>query len=68
MKSFYMDQTNSTGNDFIFDDVYKNAKNKNKFSKNPKFVYFNALMKMKKKLSDKNQIYSQVFCAPKFKE
>ena len=34
---------------FIFDDVYKNAKEKEQFSTNAKYAYFNALAKIKNK-------------------
>ena len=37
--------------DLIYDEVYKNASHKNKYSKNPKYVYYNALLNMKQKMS-----------------
>jgi len=37
--------------DLIYDEIYRNASHKNKYSKNPKYSYYNALLSMKQKLS-----------------
>lgn len=34
---------------------------KQKFEKDPKYNYFNAVMQMKRKLSSKEQVYKKVF-------
>lgn len=54
-------------NEFIFDEIYRNASNKHKYSSNPKYTYFNALMQLKGKLSDNDGVYRKVFEAPRNK-
>lgn len=66
--SFYLDQHPSIPADYIYDDLYKNVTNKSKFSRNPKYSYFNALMRMKQKLGDQQSIYEKVFQQPLAKD
>jgi len=37
---------------FIFDETYKSKYEKSKFAHNPKFAYFNAVMKIRNKLGN----------------
>ena len=58
---FHDDSSNKTAA-FVFDDIYKNAAHKKQFENNPKFSYFNAIIKMKSKLANENKtIYDRVF-------
>lgn len=50
-RSFYKDETQTIPSDFIFDEVYKSVSYKNKYSTNPKYSYYNALLDMKHKMS-----------------
>lgn len=52
-RTFYLSRGFSTGSDFIYDETYKNYRTKQRFEKDPKYSYFNAVMKMKHKLSSK---------------
>lgn len=38
---------------YIFDETYKTKYEKSKFAHNPKFAYFNAVMKIRNKLGNK---------------
>ena len=49
--TFYREEETTSPNDFIYDELYKNEATKQKYSKNPKFSYYNALLNMKQKLS-----------------
>ena len=47
---------------YIFDDAYQNVDKKVRFEKNPKFMYFNTVLKMKNKLENSQRdIYTKVF-------
>jgi hypothetical protein len=65
--SFYLDDKPTLPSTYIFDDVYKNATNKSKYSRNPKYMYFNTLLRMKQKLGD-GQVYNNVFNTPRRKQ
>ena len=60
--SFLRQNSPEKTSSFIFDDLYKNAAHKQQFENNPKFSYFNAIIKMKSKLANENKIiYDRVF-------
>ena len=43
----------------------QNASSKNKYSRNPKYMYYNALMNMKQKLSEQQTpVYNNLFTSP----
>lgn len=66
-KSFYIDTSEPKNNNtkpanYIFDQSYKSAMNKMKFQRNPKYSYFNAIVKMKNKLQkSQHSVFQQVF-------
>jgi hypothetical protein len=62
IKLFCADSSLLHPKDYIFDKFYRNASQKKKFKKNPKFAYYNAFVKMKHNfLKNKKEIYKYVF-------
>lgn len=63
--SFYGEEEKTTPTDFIYDEVYKSASSKNKYSQNPKYMYYNALLTMKQKLSqEQSPVFESLFNPP----
>lgn len=59
---FYMDDHPNYSSQYIFDEAYQNVMKKKRFEKNPKFMYFNTVLKMKNKLENsQHDIYTKVF-------
>ena len=59
--SFYMDPSSNPGSQYIFDEVYKSKKEKEKYGKSRQFGYFNNLMKLKNKYQSSSYLYSRIF-------
>ena len=49
--SLYGDRAQAPSN-FIYDEVYRSASCKQKYSTDPKYTYYNALLDMKHRLSE----------------
>ena len=61
-QAFFVDNEPNQNSSFIFDKMYKTAREKNKCEKDPRFTYFNAIMKMKSKLgTEQFEVYEKVF-------
>lgn len=57
-----MDDHENSSAHYIFDAAYQSAMKKIKFEKNPKFQYFNAIVKMKSRLqNNQHDVYTKVF-------
>lgn len=67
-RSFYLNESPSNNGQFIFDEVYKNQQDKVKFSHNPKYAYFNSIIKMRSKLQTDEKVYNSVFHSPRLNE
>lgn len=51
----------SQSSSFIFDETYKTKFDKHKFEHNPKFAYFNTVMRIRNKLFNHHEVYSMLF-------
>lgn len=51
--SFYLNSNSpqKTSEEYIFDEEYKTVGQKKKFENDPRYSYFNAITKMKKKMA-----------------
>lgn len=50
---------------YIFDNTYRNMSEKKKFEKDPKFAYFNAIVKLKQNyMKNKRDVYEHMFRNP----
>ena len=53
-----MDDSPVKPSNYIFDNTYRNMSEKKKFEKDPKFAYFNAIVKLKQNyLKNKRDVY-----------
>lgn len=62
LKLFCADGSPVHPTNYIFDKTYKNLSEKKRFERDPKFAYFNALVKIKNGYKQTNkEIYSYIF-------
>lgn len=62
IKLFCADKTPLQVGNFIFDKTYKNVNEKRKFEKDPKYAYFNTLLKLKSNFRQSNKdVYGFLF-------